>query len=96
MKKLFIMLIVLLSLSACQKEKTEKERFNDLNVQLKKEVNTKSFKEEIYPNIIELYALNPKKYSLIKNIADKASSQKNPDIFKINVSDLKSEMKFIK
>lgn len=91
-----LLLIFLVTMVSCQKEKNEKELFKDLNNKLEKNVSAQLFKEEVYPNILELHTLNKGKYSLIKNIADKALIQKNTDIFKINVSDLKNEMKYIK
>ena len=92
------LLFCLLMLSnSCKREKTEKELIIELKSVLKqKKLPKETFSYSVYPTIKTLHALDPKKYSLINNIAEKAFKENNPQIFDINIKDLKSESQYIK
>lgn len=98
MKKITTLsLIVLYSLFiSCKKEVNQKEVVKSISTSVNsKNCSKKEFDEKIFPLVEELYQQDSVKYRLINHIAQKAKKEKNSSFFVKNVSDLKSELKFV-
>jgi hypothetical protein len=94
---IFVSIVSLLLVTSCKKEVNEKQSVKSIKeIVVQKTISKEKFKEELVPKIKELYEKDPKKYRILNNIAEKALSEKNPKIFNMQVSDIRSEMKYIK
>ncbi len=94
---IFVSLFSLLLNTSCKKEVNEKQNVKSIKeIVVQKTISKEKFKQELVPKIKELYAKNPKKYRILNHIAEKALAEKNPKIFNMQVSDIRSEMKYIK
>jgi ribosomal protein L3 len=82
---------------SCKKEVNEKKSLQIIqNVVLEKKITKEKFNSEVLPEIKSLYEKDSVKYRILNHIAKKASIEKNPKIFSIQLNDMKSEMEFIK
>jgi ribosomal protein L3 len=82
---------------SCKKEVDEKKSLKTIEFVVKqKKVSKENFKENVLPVINDLYEKDSVKYRILNHIAKKASIEKNPKIFSIQLNDMKSEMEFIK
>jgi predicted component of type VI protein secretion system len=90
-------LILLVCLSSCKKEASEPETIAKIKVNvLQKSINNADFNKNIYPLVQELYEKDSLKYKLIHHIAEKAKTQKEKEILKMNLENLKEELKYLK
>lgn len=97
MKKYTLCLLLMSSLTfvSCKKF-DEKESVKEVNEMIKpKKVSKKNFDENIFPLVDELYKSDTVKYKMINHIATKAKNEKNEELYKLNLQNLKDEMKFI-
>ena len=94
---LSLSLLILVSLFSCKKEVSEPETVAKIKVNvLQKNISTENFNKTIYPLVQELYEKDSVKYKLIHHIAEKAKTQKNDKILKMNLENLKEELKYVK
>lgn len=94
---LFAILSSLLILTSCKKEVDEKQNVKSIKeIVVQKTISKEKFKQELVPKIKELYEKDPVKYRILNHIAEKALKEKNNKIFNMQVSDIRSEMKYIK
>ena len=97
LKLLFPFMLILIMIS-CQKEKkqvSEKENLKIIkSTVLKKNIEKANFNKEVLPLVQELYEKDSVKYSMLNHIAKKASKEKNKEIYKLNVANLKDELKY--
>lgn len=100
MKKITFTLafVACLTLFNCKKEVDEKENVETITtlVNEKETVSQQDFQDKVFPLVDELYKKDSVKYRMINHIAQKAKLEKNKDFFKLNVANLKEEMKYIK
>jgi hypothetical protein len=103
MKKAKLLLTIfgltfILCLTACKKDKkeiSEKENLKTIKtIVLKKNIEKSNFNIEVLPLVQELYEKDSVKYSMLNHIAKKAAQEKNKEIFKLNVANLKDELKY--
>lgn len=93
--KLLISFMLLSFFISCKKEISEKENLKSIkSIVLKHEVQKSQFNQDVYPLIKELYEKDSVKYSMLNHIATKAHKEKNKSIYKINMTNLKDELKF--
>jgi len=93
--KLILSVFILLFFTACKKELTEPETLAKIKTSIKQKTITKdNFNEDIYPYIQDLYSRDTVKYKMLNHIAKKAAKEKNTEVFKMNVSNLKDELKY--
>lgn len=93
--KLLISFMLLSLFFSCKKEISESENIKSVkSIVIKHEVDKIKFQDEVFPLIQELYEKDSVKYSMLNHIAKKASKEKNVEIFKLNVANLKEELKF--
>ena len=84
-------------LVSCKKEVSEKENLQSIKTTVvKKDIDKETFEKEVLPLVQQLYEKDSVKYSLINHIAKKAQKEKNKEIFKMNVANLKDELKYYK
>lgn len=94
---LSLSLLLLVSLFSCKKEVSEPETVAKIKVNvLQKSINNADFNKNIYPLVQELYEKDSIKYKLIHHIAEKAKTQKDKEILKMNLENLKEELKYVK
>lgn len=97
LKLLFPFMLILIMIS-CQKEKkqvSEKENLKIIkSTVLKKNIEKANFNKEVLPLVQELYEKDSVKYSMLNHIAKKASKEMNKEIYKLNVANLKDELKY--
>lgn len=94
---LSLSLLLLVSLFSCKKEVSEPETVAKIKVNvLQKSISNADFNKNIYPLVQELYEKDSIKYKLIHHIAEKAKSQKDKEILKMNLENLKEELKYVK
>ena len=90
--------MLILLMIACKKEKkqvSEKENLKIIKTTvLKKDIEKVNFNKEVLPLVQELYEKDSVKYSMLNHIAKKASKEKNKEIYKLNVANLKDELKY--
>ncbi len=84
-------------LVSCKKEVSEKENLQSIKTTVvKKDIDKETFEKEVLPLVQQLYEKDSVKYSLINHIAQKAQKEKNKEIFKMNVANLKDELAYYK
>jgi len=95
--KLLFCLVLMISVISCKKEVSEKDNLKSIKSSVvKKDIQKENFEKEVLPLIQELYAKDSVKYSMLNHIAKKASKEKNKEIFKLNVANLKDELVYYK
>lgn len=95
--KLILSLALVISFISCKKEVSEKENLQSIKTTVvKKDIDKETFEKEVLPLVQQLYEKDSVKYSLINHIAKKAQKEKNKEIFKMNVANLKDELKYYK
>jgi 3-polyprenyl-4-hydroxybenzoate decarboxylase len=93
--KLPIALFSILCLISCKKEVSEKENIELIKTSVfKKNIEKDNFNKDILPLIQELYEKDSAKYIMLNHIAKKASQEKNKEVFKMNLTNLKDELKY--
>lgn len=96
--KLLLPFVFILFIVSCKKEKkeiSEKENLKIIKTSvLKKNIEKANFNKEVLPLVQELYEKDSVKYSMLNHIAKKASKEKNKEIYKLNVANLKDELKY--
>lgn len=94
---LLLSLLLIVTLFSCKKEVSEPETIAKIKVNvLQKSIDKENFNKTIYPLVQELYEKDSIKYKLIHHIAEKAKSQENKEILKMNLENLKAELKYVK
>lgn len=94
---LLLSLLLIVFLFSCKKEVSEPETIAKIKVNvLQKSISNADFNKNIYPLVQELYEKDSIKYKLIHHIAEKAKIQKNKEILKMNLNNLKEELEFAK
>lgn len=95
--KLLLSIALVISFISCKKEVSEKENLKTIKSNVaKKDIDKENFEKEVLPLVQELYEKDSVKYSMINHIAKKAQKEKNKEIFKMNVANLKDELKYYK
>lgn len=95
--KLILSLALVISFISCKKEVSEKENLQSIKTTVvKKDIDKETFEKEVLPLVQQLYEKDSVKYSLINHIAQKAQKEKNKEIFKMNVANLKDELAYYK
>lgn len=95
--KLLLSIALVISFISCKKEVSEKDNLKSIKSSVtKKDIDKEIFEKEVLPKVQELYEKDSVKYSLINHIAKKAQKEKNKEIFKMNVANLKDELKYYK
>lgn len=99
MKKIYVCLtsLFLLGLTACKKELSEPEAVQKItSLVSKKNISKQIFTNELLPLVNDLYKKDSIKFRIIHHIALKAQTEKNNEIFELQVKNIKDEMKYIK
>ncbi|MBZ4037836.1 hypothetical protein K6T82_23970 [Flavobacterium sp. 17A] len=95
--KLLICFVLVISFVSCKKEVSEKDNLKTIKSAVaKKNIEKENFEKEVLPLVQELYEKDSVKYSMINHIAKKAQKEKNKDIFRMNVANLKDELAYYK
>jgi len=88
-------LTMVLCFSSCKKEVDQKKNLTEINsLTISKEIDKTVFTNEILPRVKELYEQDSVQYRIINNIAMKAVTEKNKEIYNIQVQNLKDELKY--
>ena len=85
-------------LVSCKKEVNEPETIKNIKtlVVVDKPLSKEIFDKDVFPLVAQLYEQDSVKYKMINHIANKAKLEKNKEIFKMNVANLKDELKYYK
>lgn len=85
-------------LVSCKKEVNEPETIKNIKtlVVVEKPVSKEIFDKDVFPLVAQLYEQDSVKYKMINHIANKAKLEKNKDIYKMNLANLKEELKYVK
>ena len=85
-------------LVSCKKEVNEPETIKNLKtlVVVEKPLPKEIFDKDVFPLVAQLYEQDSVKYKMINHIANKAKLEKNKEIFKMNLANLKEELKYVK
>jgi len=75
------------------KNLTEDEVKSSLKILIPDTISHDDFKKSIYLMVRELYNFDNKKYKIIMHIAEKAKNEIDKDVFLMNYTDLKSELR---
>ncbi len=82
----------------CKKEVNEPETIKNIKtlVVVEKPVSKEIFDKDVFPLVAQLYEQDSVKYKMINHIANKAKLEKNKEIYKMNLANLKEELKYVK
>lgn len=96
--KLLLSLLLLVCLFYCKKEISEPETIKNIKtlVVVDKPLSKEIFDKDVFPMIAKLYEQDSVKYKIINHIANKAKLEKNKEIYKMNLANLKEELKYVK
>ncbi|WP_289057622.1 hypothetical protein [uncultured Flavobacterium sp.] len=95
--KLLLSIALIISFISCKKEVSEKDNLKSIKSSVtKKDIDKENFEKEVLPLVQELYEQDSVKYAMINHIAKKAQKEKNKEIFKMNVANLKDELAYYK
>ena len=85
-------------LVSCKKEVNEPETIKNIKtlVVVEKPLSKEIFVKDVFPLVTQLYQQDSVKYKMINHIANKAKLEKNKEIFKMNLANLKEELKYVK
>ena len=85
-------------LVSCKKEVNEPETIKNIKtlVVVDKPLSKEIFDKDVFPLVAQLYEKDSVKYKMINHIANKAKLEKNKEIFKMNLANLKEELKYVK
>lgn len=87
----------MLCIFSCKKNLSEPEMVIKIKETVsQKNINKENFAKTIFPLVQELYKRDSVKYNMINHIAKKANIQNDKAIYKINLDNLKDELKYIK
>lgn len=96
--KLLLSLLLLVCLFSCKKEISEPETIKNIKtlVVVDKPLSKEIFDKDVFPLVAQLYEQDSVKYKMINHIANKAKLEKNKEIYKMNLANLKEELKYVK
>ncbi len=85
-------------LVSCKKEVNEPETIKNIKtlVFVDKPLSKEIFDKDVFPLVAQLYEQDSVKYKMINHIANKAKLEKNKEIYKMNLANLKEELKYVK
>ena len=85
-------------LVSCKKEVNEPETIKNIKtlVVVEKPLSKEIFDKDVFPLVAKLYEQDSVKYKMINHIANKAKLEKNKEIYKMNLANLKDELKYVK
>ena len=85
-------------LVSCKKEVNEPETIKNIKtlVVVDKPLSKEIFDKDVFPLVAQLYEQDSVKYKMINHIANKAKLEKNKEIYKMNLANLKEELKYVK
>ena len=85
-------------LVSCKKEVNEPETIKNIKtlVVVEKPLSKEIFDKDVFPLVAQLYEQDSVKYKMINHIANKAKLEKNKEIYKMNLDNLKEELKYVK
>ena len=85
-------------LVSCKKEVNEPETIKNIKtlVVVEKPLSKEIFVKDVFPLVTQLYQQDSVKYKMINHIANKAKLEKNKEIYKMNLANLKEELKYVK
>ena len=83
---------------SCKKEVNEPETIKNIKtlVVVEKPLSKEIFDKDVFPLVAKLYEQDSVKYKMINHIANKAKLEKNKEIYKMNLANLKEELKYVK
>lgn len=83
---------------SCKKEINEPETIKNIKtlVVVEKPLSKEIFDKDVFPLVAQLYEQDSVKYKMINHIANKAKLEKNKEIYKMNLANLKEELKYVK
>ncbi len=96
--KITVYLLGCLFLVSCKKEVNEPETIKNIKtlVVVDKPLSKEIFDKDVFPLVAQLYEQDSVKYKMINHIANKAKLEKNKEIYKMNLANLKEELKYVK
>ena len=85
-------------LVSCKKEVNEPETIKNIKtlVVVDKPLSKEIFDKDVFPLVAQLYEQDSVKYKMINHIANKAKLEKDKEIYKMNLANLKEELKSVK
>ena len=83
---------------SCKKNINEPETIKNIKtlVVVEKAISKEIFDKDVFPLVSQLYEQDSIKYKMINHIANKAKLEKNKNIYKLNLANLKEELKYVK
>lgn len=83
---------------SCKKEVNEPETIKNIKtlIVVDKPISKEIFDKDVFPMVAQLYEQDSVKYKMINHIANKAKLEKNKEIYKMNLANLKDELKYVK
>ena len=93
-----VCLLGCVTLISCKKEVNEPETIKNIKtlVVVDKPLSKEIFDKDVFPLVAQLYEQDSVKYKMINHIANKAKLEKNKEIYKMNLANLKEELKYVK